>query len=403
MGAAKKVQQVMTVDAARKEFNDFMGAMQKAFPERDDEIRSLALALLAREHVVLVGPPGTAKSMLTRTFANALEASFFDILMSKYTSPDELFGPYSIQKIKEDRLSRITACRLPEAQFAFLDEGFKANGACLNSLLSAVNERIFHDDGQVKDIPLELAVIASNELPHADENLSAFDDRFILRHKVEPLRRKANMSKLMQGKLGQVNKTISWEAVEILRDAADDVKISDSVVNNLVEIKAKLFATDGDKDQIEIYVSDRKLGKICKVLRAHAVLNGAQKVVSADLKLLNHMAWRAFDEMEKVKRVIEETAFAWEKELREAKAAVSSLEKQLKPLLKDKITDKSKPKLMKDLMKIGQQLQEVRGTFMDKAYDEDMAQDELEDLKARMQKIQDDGKAKVKELQEAAF
>src|SRR6476620_7309453 len=157
------------------------------FPERETVIDGTLCAVLASEHVLLLGPPGTAKSALARAIAQAFSGEYFERLLTKFSTPEELFGPISLKALERDEFSRVISGKLPEAEFAFVDEIFKANSAILNSLLTLVNERVFHDDGVPVRVPLVTMFGASNELPEGKE-LEALFDRFILRFEVNYLR-----------------------------------------------------------------------------------------------------------------------------------------------------------------------------------------------------------------------
>ena len=143
--------------------------MGKAFPERKQVIDGSLCSILAGEHVLLLGPPGTAKSALVRAIAQAFSGAYFERLLTKFSTPEELFGPISLKALEEDRFARVIQGKLPEAEFAFVDEIFKANSAILNSLLSLINERVFHNDGAPIRCPLVTLFGASNELPEGKE------------------------------------------------------------------------------------------------------------------------------------------------------------------------------------------------------------------------------------------
>jgi MoxR-like ATPase len=166
-----------------KQINQLRASLMAQFPERKDVIDGSLAAVLAGEHVLLIGPPGTAKSALVRCLAQVFGGSYFERLLTKFSTPEELFGPISLQALAQDRFVRLTAGKLPEAEFAFVDEIFKSNSAVLNALPSVINERVFHNDGAPVRCPLVSLFAASNELPEGKE-LEALFDRFLLRFDV---------------------------------------------------------------------------------------------------------------------------------------------------------------------------------------------------------------------------
>ncbi|MEW6466701.1 MAG: AAA family ATPase [Pseudomonadota bacterium] len=155
--------------------------MLSGLVEREAAAKAALLACLAGENVLLIGPPGTAKSMLARRIAEASGGDYFEYLLTKFTTPDELFGPLSIAELKADRFWRKTEGYLPTATIAFLDEVFKASSSILNALLSLMNERVFHNGSERVATPLRAIIGATNELPTGQEELAALYDRFLVR------------------------------------------------------------------------------------------------------------------------------------------------------------------------------------------------------------------------------
>ncbi len=148
--------------------------------EREALAEMVVLAAVAGEHVLVVGPPGTAKSEAVRRIARALDTRMFECLLGRFTEPSEIFGPVDLRRLKEGFVETSTAGMLPEAEFAFLDEVFKGSTAILNTLLGILNERVFRRGHSVVQCPLRVCVGASNALPE-DESLLAFSDRFLVR------------------------------------------------------------------------------------------------------------------------------------------------------------------------------------------------------------------------------
>jgi MoxR-like ATPase len=154
--------------------------MKRAFVGKDEVIDVMALCLVAGENLFLLGPPGTAKSALVQDLARRLGGRTFDYLLTRFTEPNELFGPFDIRRLREGELVTNTEGMLPEAELIFLDELLNANSAILNSLLSVLNERVFRRGREARALPSLMVVGASNRLPE-DEALGALFDRFLLR------------------------------------------------------------------------------------------------------------------------------------------------------------------------------------------------------------------------------
>lgn len=246
--------------------------LKARFVERDEVVDGLLCALLARQHVLLVGPPGTAKSALVNAVTASVEgAREFSWLLTKFSTPEEVFGPISLSGLQQDRFSRVTMGKLPEAHVAFVDEVFKASSAILNALLSIANERVFHDDGRVRTCPLITLVGASNELPHGDEGLGALFDRFLLRLDVRYVRDRGGQARLLAGEATPSSATIALDDLEAAQLMVDRVTIDDDTIDVLLSVKARL--------EEESYVaSDRRWRQLLGVLRARAWLEGAAAV-----------------------------------------------------------------------------------------------------------------------------
>jgi len=159
---------------------------RKGLVERETLVEALVLAAVAGEHLLVIGPPGTAKSEAARRVARALGGRTFEYLLGRFTEPNEIFGPIDLRKLREGTVEVETSGMLPEAEIAFLDEVFLGSTAILNTLLGLLNERVFRRGHTVRAVPLRVAVGASNALPD-DESLAAFADRFLLRAFVEPV------------------------------------------------------------------------------------------------------------------------------------------------------------------------------------------------------------------------
>src|SRR5436309_7203451 len=164
--------------------------LKQRFVGRDEVIDLIALALVAGEHLFLHGPPGTAKSALIHHFARAVRGRYFEYMLTRFSEPNEIFGPIDIGRLREGVLVTVTTGMLPEAEFVFLDELFNANSAILNNLLTVLNERVYRRGAEVHRLPMLSLFSASNHLPE-DDALGALFDRFLLRCHVDSLRREA--------------------------------------------------------------------------------------------------------------------------------------------------------------------------------------------------------------------
>jgi MoxR-like ATPase len=265
--------------------------------ERDLAIRLALLATLAGEHLLMLGPPGTAKSLIARRLRLAIdEGTYFERLLTRFTVPEELFGPLSIKGLEEDRYHRLTESYLPTASIAFLDEIFKANSAILNALLTLLNEREF-DNGAVRDkTPLVAVIGASNELPEGEE-LDALFDRFLLRLHVGPVSKEAfpDLLSLRGQSTPNVGPTLQLSVQELqeVQRAAERVVVPEDVVALLCELRDWCTAEN-------IQVSDRRWRKVVKLLQVSAVTNDRGAVSIWDCWLLQHCLWDSPETREKV-------------------------------------------------------------------------------------------------------
>lgn len=266
------------------------------FPERRDVIDGALAAVLAGEHVLLLGPPGTAKSALARAIAQAFGGSYFERLLTKFSTPEELFGAISLKALEQDRFARVTTGKLPDAEFAFVDECFKANSAILNSLLTLVNERVFHNDGQPVTCPLVTLFGASNELPEGKE-LEALFDRFLLRFEVGYLLRPANLRLVLAAPDPVATPAMKMSDLRKAQVDASKIAISDETVDALIQIRDACKAEG-------IIASDRRWKKSLKLAQAAAYMACEKKTSPEDLSILIDSLWREPKDRPKVARLV---------------------------------------------------------------------------------------------------
>lgn len=278
----------------REKFTQARKELAAALIERDDEVDLVLTALLANEHVLLVGPPGSAKSLLLDSLLSWTGGARFSMLFTKFSVPEEVFGPVSISALKEDKYVRVTSGKLPEADYAFCDEVFKASSAILNTLLKILNERVYDaGDGIVRKVPLKLCVAASNEWASSDtgKELAALSDRFLLRRTVSPIRSRAGRDRLLwtADHTPKLSTTITPAEVEDARRAAQSLPWSSEAKEAMEAILSEL-AREG------IRPGDRRQFKTVGVVKAFAFLNSADQVQPEHLEIAQHTLWDVPDE-----------------------------------------------------------------------------------------------------------
>lgn len=281
--------------------------------EKETELGLGLLAALAGESILLLGPPGIAKSMVSRRLSGAFAcARTFEYLMSRFSTPDEIFGPVSISRLKEsDCYERATNGYLPSADVAFLDEIWKAGPAIQNTLLTIINEKRYLNGNRMMQVPLKLLVAASNELPTQGEGLEALWDRFLVRVMCQPIGQERSFRQMLRGGAESVSESkyafTAEEYLEIQKLAAA-VTVTDEVLDVIQVIRVKLrdVAVDGEDVHRTLYVSDRRWKKIVGLMRTSAVIHNRQEVQVADLLVAVPCLWNEPEEIRSVARIVAE-------------------------------------------------------------------------------------------------
>jgi len=269
----------------RQALNAVRSELKTRFLERDEIIDALIIALLSKQHILLLGPPGTAKSALVEEVCKSISgASLFQWLLTKFSTPEEIFGPISLAALQQDKFSRITTSKLPQAHVAFCDEIFKANSAILNAMLTLINERLFYNNGQAETCPLVTMVGASNELPEGAE-LEALFDRFLLRFWIHYLGDAHDVRSLLTNNPPVRTATLTLEQLAACQAGASLVGVPDFVIDAVIGIKNKA-------EQSGFVASDRRWKQTITALKAAAYLAGQSEVGEDQLEILPDMLWR---------------------------------------------------------------------------------------------------------------
>ena len=267
------------------------------------------LSILSGENMILVGPPGTAKSEISRRLREILadtdSETYFEYLFTKFTTPEEIFGPLSIKQLQNDKFERNTEGYMPSSRIVFLDEIFKANSSILNTLLTILNERVFHNGLKREKTPLISLIGASNELPFENDELTALYDRFLIRTVVgyvsdEEIEELLDIKETDMEIPAEIKFTES--DLNEIRNESEKVRVTFGIKKTIMQIRQdynKIFAEDNHE-----IISDRKLVKMVKLLKISAYLNGRDKVDFSDLMLLTNCLWNNPENIEKVTKLV---------------------------------------------------------------------------------------------------
>jgi MoxR-like ATPase len=276
--------ELMLDDGAERLRREVVEPLKERFVDRDEIVDLIALAVTSGEHLLLHGPPGTAKSALIRQFATAVRGKYFEYLLTRFSEPNEVFGPIDLVRLREGTVATVTTDMLPEAEFIFLDELFNANSAILNNLLTVLNERIYRRGAEVHRLPLLSLFAASNHLPE-DDSLKALFDRFLLRCHVENLKRD-DLPRLLEAgwKLERSAPLDSSLSAEDLRRLSRRVYEVD--LHGIADRYAGVVSKVRD---LGVALSDRRVVKILKLVAASAVLCGRQAAGVSDFWVFRYV------------------------------------------------------------------------------------------------------------------
>ncbi|CAK1721933.1 regulatory ATPase RavA [Vibrio crassostreae] len=325
--------------------NKLAHALSDGVYEREDTIKLCLLAALAGESVFLLGPPGIAKSLIAKRLIQAFDnSSYFEYLMTRFSTPEEVFGPLSIQELKDNgRYVRLTEGYLPTAQVVFLDEIWKAGPAILNTLLTVVNEKTFKNGSDIERVPMRLLVSASNELPDEDSGLEALYDRMLVRVFVNRIQNKQNFKSMLTTGTSQeavIPKGLAITDIEYhqWQKELDKLELTDNSFNKLYELKTMLEETvkkQGSASESDLYVSDRRWKKAVKLLKASAFFSGRDSVNPLDIMLLQDCLWHSPESRDVVRSVVKDFALNRAFDQQESKAQIEMSREELEEIQDD--------------------------------------------------------------------
>jgi MoxR-like ATPase len=309
-----------------EKFQTIEGELNNRFIERHDPIRGLIVSLLAKKHLLILGPPGTAKSWLAREVSVRIKGcQYFEYLLTRFTTPEEIFGPFSLKALEDDRYYRITNGKLPRAHIAFIDEIYKGSSAIANTMLSAINERLFHNNNVAEAIPLQTVIGASNELPSESEELAAFHDRFLLKYEVKYVVEPGGFLKMLEHYEVPAERTeITLDELKEAQDQVKQIKVSKEVRELIQKVRFELQKNG-------IIVSDRVFNTSQDLIRAEAWLMGMVETIPETMAICQHAYW---DEPRKARDVKMTVLRASSKEMLEIEQAHEEAQDLIRPKTK---------------------------------------------------------------------
>ena len=300
------------MERALEKLTEIRNKLKASYLERDDVIDGSLIALITGSHMLLVGPPGTAKSQLVSEVCGKINgAQYFQWLLTKFTAPEELFGAVSLKGLENDEYRRVTNGKLPEAHIVFLDEVFKASSSILNTLLTVMNERIYYNGTEITEIPLISMFGASNELPSEEDELEALYDRFLLRYVVDYIKEDFRFLKLLQDDdINRDGAIITQEELEECESAVNQIIIPSNIIKLIGRIRTELKSKG-------LSPSDRRYKQSISLLKAKAFLEARSEVSEDDLRFLENVYWRDPGEIPEIQSVIHQALHGYKDRLRE--------------------------------------------------------------------------------------
>ncbi|NUR59408.1 MAG: AAA domain-containing protein [Catenulispora sp.] len=305
------------------------GELAERFYERDDVVRALMVAVLASQHSLVLGPPGTAKSELARELTGRIDgANYWEILLSKFTAPTRMFGPIDVAALSRGEYRQVFEGRATQAHIAFIDEIFKCSTAALNETLGLLNERLYHPENGGTPIacPLIAAITASNELPSGEDSAAIYD-RLLVRLEVGYLADPSNFAALVRSAVTDTSPaartTVDLAALQhAVTVEVPAIAVPDAAVDAVCTLRAALRRK-------ELVSSDRRWRQAVRLLQASAYLDGRPEVGDVDLAVLTHVLWDSPAQRSTVEREVLQLVNPDAKEALDLADAIDELEAEL--------------------------------------------------------------------------
>lgn len=286
-----------------KKIKSLIEAFSNQYAERKEIVLCSFMTLIAKENLLLIGLPGAAKSSIVKTIINGMiDIQYFEYLMTKDTTTEEILGPFKEHEKHYGNFIRITSNKLPEAHVAFLDEVLNASSDTLNSLLSIINEKTFIQNGIALNVPL-ISLFGSTNEASGDPEKAALMDRFLFRFPVEYIKEVNNFKSFLLGNfkatdIPDYHLTLTTKELLVVRVLSEKVNIPEEIICNIVDMRYKCF-------QKGIHPSDRRIRKSLLMLKIHALLKGRDTVDTTDLWLYKFILWSEFKDIEAVNSIVE--------------------------------------------------------------------------------------------------
>lgn len=298
----------------KERVNNIIEKLSEGLYEKKEIIALTFLCSLAGKSIFLFGLPGTAKSLIVRRISSTFKDSkYFGQLMNRFTTPEDVFGPVSLSKLKEDKFERKLDGYLPKADFVFLDEIWKSSPAILNTLLTIINEKVYRNGSQEDKVPLKALVAASNETPPKNQGLEAMYDRFIMRLLVNPVEDANNFKKLIVDKDINFNANIdednkfSTEEWKDLNTFIDEIRVPENILNIIMYIKNDIEKYNEVNKNNPIYISDRRWKNILYILKTAAYFSDREEILPVDCFLISHCIWTSKENIGEVKAIVKKS------------------------------------------------------------------------------------------------